>query len=71
MLVAQEFLDKPDVEYKLVVDHIDHNTINNQVTNLRYVSMTQNSMNKSKNIMVPPYVRVFVGIGLETNGKHK
>lgn len=33
----------------LTVDHIDHDGLNNQKTNLRNCTMKENSMNKSKN----------------------
>jgi len=44
-LVAQEFLDKPDG--KSCVDHIDKNKLNNIVENLRWVSSSENSRNRS------------------------
>jgi hypothetical protein len=40
------FLNKGDD--KNVVDHIDRNKINNRVSNLRYVSISDNLKNKSK-----------------------
>ncbi len=45
-LVANNHIDNPN-GYKCV-DHIDHDKTNNCVTNLRWCSPTQNSMNKSK-----------------------
>ena len=44
--VAQEFIDNPDS--KKYVDHIDHNKTNNTVLNLRWVSNSENSMNRTK-----------------------
>ena len=45
-LVAQEFIHNP--ESKPNVDHIDHNTKNNCINNLRWVSQSQNCMNRVK-----------------------
>ena len=44
--VAQEFIDNPDS--KKYVDHIDHNKTNNTILNLRWVSNSENSMNRMK-----------------------
>lgn len=44
-LVASNFIgDRPD---NLVVDHIDRNKLNNNVNNLRYVTVTENNRNRS------------------------
>jgi hypothetical protein len=45
-LVAKHHIDNPS-GYKCV-DHIDHDKNNNCVTNLRWCSSSQNSMNRSK-----------------------
>ena len=45
-LVAKEFLSNPDD--KPWVDHIDHNTVNDCVSNLRWVTQSENSMNSKK-----------------------
>jgi len=45
-LVANAFLENP--LNKKCVDHIDHNTKNNKITNLRWCSQQQNLQNKSK-----------------------
>jgi hypothetical protein len=44
-LVGLTFI--PTLNNKLILDHIDRNTSNNVVTNLRWVSHSENSMNKS------------------------
>lgn len=44
-LVANEFLDK--IDGKQYVDHIDKNRLNNIVENLRWVSSSENSRNRS------------------------
>ena len=46
-LVAQEFIVKPTTYSKLMIDHIDRNKQNNQVNNLRWVSNSQNQMNRN------------------------
>ena len=45
-LVAQEFIENPD--NKKYVDHIDHNGTDNTILNLRWVSNSENSMNRAK-----------------------
>ena len=49
-LVAKEFLYNPD--NKPWVDHIDHNTTNDCVNNLRWVTQSENSMNSKKQVRV-------------------
>ena len=48
-LVAQHFIENP--ENKPEVDHIDHNTLNNNVENLRWVTHTEN-MNNEKTYQI-------------------
>ena len=45
-LVAQEFIENSD--NKKYVDHIDHNKTDNTILNLRWVSKSQNGMNRTK-----------------------
>ena len=42
-LVAEAFLDHRPCGYKIVVDHIDNNKLNNAVTNLQLISQRQNA----------------------------
>ena len=44
-LVANEFLIKPDTDDKLIIDHINRNRTDNQITNLRWASYAQNNWN--------------------------
>lgn len=47
-LVAEEFIENND-RSKTLVDHIDRDKANNNVTNLRWVTPQQNSMNREGN----------------------
>ena len=43
-LVAEAFIDKPEDNEKLWVDHIDGNRSNNNVENLRWVTPSENAL---------------------------
>ena len=61
-LIALQFIDNPD--NKICVDHIDRNKSNNNVENLRWVSLSENQMNRtiSKNNK-----STCTGVNLENN----
>lgn len=54
-LVADAFIPNPDG--KPLIDHIDRNRANNVVSNLRWVSHSQNSQNREQNTLDEMYVR--------------
>ena len=45
-LVAHAFIENPDS--KTCVDHINHDKTNNTILNLRWVSVSENAMNRTK-----------------------
>lgn len=56
-LIAIAFLNHKPCGYKLVVDHIDNNKLNNNVSNLRIVTNRENT--SRKNIGSSKYIGVF------------
>lgn len=70
-LVATTFLINPDIITYSVVNHIDHNTFNNKLSNLEWVTITENTNKKngrsseiSKNLLIK-YV------AMDNNGSEK
>ena len=47
-LVAMAFLNHTPCGYKLVVDHIDHNPLNNNLENLQLITQRENVSKKNK-----------------------
>lgn len=47
-LIAETFVDNP--ENKAHVDHIDRNKANNDASNLRWVTVSENNYNTSRNL---------------------
>ena len=46
-IIAEQFIPNNDPENKLQVDHIDRNKLNNDISNLRWVSPSENQKNRS------------------------
>jgi hypothetical protein len=54
-LIAHTFLENPN-NY-IHIDHINRNRKDNKVSNLRYVSLSENQLNKAPYVKKPPHLR--------------
>jgi frataxin-like iron-binding protein CyaY len=52
-LVAEAFLDKPNTDDRLIIDHINRDKSNNNASNLRWITQSLNLMNRSKSKKSP------------------
>lgn len=52
VLVAQAFIHNPDPENKLFVDHGDRDKMNNHLSNLSWVTRSENQRNMNNSVMV-------------------
>lgn len=59
-LIAEAFLDKPDPDHYLV-DHIDGNASNNHISNLRWATPSQNTLNGKHKKENDPWLRFHNG----------
>lgn len=57
-LVAQEFLNKPNIVGRIEVDHIDGNKFNNNLYNLQYLSQRDNTIKGIKRKKTSRYTGV-------------
>ena len=62
-LVGQEFLHQPASDDQTLIDHIDRDKQNNSFTNLRYVTTSQNAMNRKKQ---PKSTSAYKGVSWHT-----
>ena len=46
VIIAKQFIPNDDPENKTIIDHIDRNKLNNNISNLRWCSVSDNSKNK-------------------------
>ena len=73
-LIALQFIPNDDSENKTEIDHVNHNKTDNHLTNLRWVSCSDNAKNKSshKNIIYEYFDTIDdEAIEITDYGKHK
>lgn len=57
-LVAQAFLDKPNLIGRIEIDHIDGNKLNNNIDNLQYLTQRENTIKGIKRKKTSKYTGV-------------
>ena len=48
-LIAKQFIQNDDPEHKIEIDHINHDRTDNRIENLRWVSKSENHLNRASN----------------------
>lgn len=64
-LVAKTFLIRPKTKYKLVVDHVNSNKLDNRSNNLKYVTYSENTLNAHRNKCVKLNCKKVCQFGLD------
>ena len=68
-LVARAFILNP--ENKPQVDHIDNNRANNNIKNLRWTTISQNTQNRQLTTKIHQVLKEYLGEKIHKSGGHK